>query len=449
MEVILGHPNGWSAREQSFLRNAAVECGVFNTPQATIAKNIKFVTEAEASVHYCIQHSNLSAQVKVGSRFAVCDAGGSTVDTTLYSVTSAHPDLRLKEVRESASVQAGGIFVNRAFEARLSEWMRGLNLTKGEVDEYTEEGLQDFEFTKRNFDYNDADQNAIVRVKVAGGRVSRGESSAMYAIRRGYVEVPSSDIKGCFDKCVEPITSKVDDLLESLAVGHILLVGGFGDSPYLRNVFKNKYEKRNIQITLANESSSKAVADGAVFWSIARSVVARSPHYSYGVICPRTCMPWIEELDGRRFGIGPGGIPVVLGAWSPIVQKVSGIPLDSDKVYRKTYTFTSKDENPESVSFSKDLHAYAGDGKPDWGLDYNDDLLPGFHKVGVIEGQIWDLEGALEHEEGLIPDLEYWKMDVDVCFQFGGTEFHAWVEWKQNGITRAGDATLVSWDPIK
>ena len=34
--------------------------------------------------------------------FIVCDAGGSTVDTTVYSVASARPVLNLKEKRASA-----------------------------------------------------------------------------------------------------------------------------------------------------------------------------------------------------------------------------------------------------------------------------------------------------------------------------------------------------------
>lgn len=34
--------------------------------------------------------------------FIVCDAGGSTVDTTVYSVASARPVLKLEEKRASA-----------------------------------------------------------------------------------------------------------------------------------------------------------------------------------------------------------------------------------------------------------------------------------------------------------------------------------------------------------
>jgi hypothetical protein len=39
---------------------------------------------------------------QAGVDFIVCDAGGSTVDTTLYSVTSARPVLELEEKRASA-----------------------------------------------------------------------------------------------------------------------------------------------------------------------------------------------------------------------------------------------------------------------------------------------------------------------------------------------------------
>lgn len=39
---------------------------------------------------------------KVDTKFAVCDAGGSTVDTTVYNVVSARPALQLKEGKASA-----------------------------------------------------------------------------------------------------------------------------------------------------------------------------------------------------------------------------------------------------------------------------------------------------------------------------------------------------------
>ncbi|KAH7339939.1 hypothetical protein B0J17DRAFT_657366 [Rhizoctonia solani] len=445
MEVIIAHPNGWHTREQSFMRNAAVECGVFNPPGSTIAKNIQFVTEAEASVHYCIQHTNLSGRLNEGARFAVCDAGGSTVDTTLYCVTSTQPVLQLKEVHASASIQAGGIFVNRAFEARLREWMKELGLDSEDVEEYSKSGVDDFEFaTKRNFDYESPDSKP--NIKVAGDRIRRGDPSNPNRIHRGCMKIAGSEIKKCFDICVNPIISSVDDQLGKLDAEHILLVGGFGDSPYLRNVLKRKYEAQNIQVTLANDSTSKAVADGAVIWSMIRSVIARAPRHSFGVICSRTCIPWMEDLQGREFHVGPGGIPIVSGAWSPVVRK--GVPVAVDEVCRRSYTYTCETDSPESITLSNNLYAYAGEDKPDWGWDSDGNLLEAFRKVGSLAAQMWDVEGALEHQEGLCGGPGYWKMNVDVCIRFGGTELETWAEWKQNDVIRTGPASLVIDDPI-
>ncbi|KAJ1304901.1 hypothetical protein OPQ81_006035 [Rhizoctonia solani] len=257
MEVIIAHPNGWYIQEQEFLRKAAVKCGVFNIPGATVAENIRFVTEAEASVHYCIQHTNLRNRLNAGAIFAVCDAGGSTVDTTLYLATSTQPVLQLKEVRTSASIQAGGIFINEAFETQLHGWMEDLGLENDDVSDYTKTGVEDFEYaTKRSFDHDFDSPNRKFNIKVAGDRVREGSPSNIHRIHRGCVKVPSSELKECFDVCANPIISSVDGQLGGLEVGYILLVGGFGDSPYLRSVFKRKYEEQNVQVTLANDSTS-------------------------------------------------------------------------------------------------------------------------------------------------------------------------------------------------
>ncbi|ELU35811.1 hypothetical protein AG1IA_10159 [Rhizoctonia solani AG-1 IA] len=62
MEVVIAHPNGWGLQEQTFLRKAAVDAGVSAHEQAQ--KNIRFLTEAEASVHFCIHHTNLGDRLK-------------------------------------------------------------------------------------------------------------------------------------------------------------------------------------------------------------------------------------------------------------------------------------------------------------------------------------------------------------------------------------------------
>ena len=81
---------------------------------------LKFVTEGEASVHYALQYSSNSGWLQPGVVFAVCDAGGSTVDSTIYLCKEIKPKLVLTEVKGSECVQAGSVFVDRAAEAMIT-----------------------------------------------------------------------------------------------------------------------------------------------------------------------------------------------------------------------------------------------------------------------------------------------------------------------------------------
>lgn len=57
---VLTHPNGWGGPQQNEMRQAAIRAGLIpNTPEA--ASNVTFVTEGEASLHFCLSNG-LSVQ---------------------------------------------------------------------------------------------------------------------------------------------------------------------------------------------------------------------------------------------------------------------------------------------------------------------------------------------------------------------------------------------------
>jgi hypothetical protein len=61
IHFILSHPNGWEGSQQNLMRRAAVMAGL--VPDTTEGHNrIEFVTEGEASLHYCIS-SNLASDI--------------------------------------------------------------------------------------------------------------------------------------------------------------------------------------------------------------------------------------------------------------------------------------------------------------------------------------------------------------------------------------------------
>lgn len=103
MAIILATPNGWDASQHAFLRRAAIKGGLVDEENAD--ERLDYVTEGEASVHYALTHSQSRAWLREGVIFAVVDAGGSTVDSTLYECKGITPKLILEEVCASECVQ--------------------------------------------------------------------------------------------------------------------------------------------------------------------------------------------------------------------------------------------------------------------------------------------------------------------------------------------------------
>jgi hypothetical protein len=100
-------PNGWDVSHQVFLRNAAVKAGIM--AEKSTGDRIEFIAEGEASVHYVVAHMKSNAWLKQNMIFGVIDAGGSTIDSTLYECKELQP-LMLEEVCASECVQVTTVF---------------------------------------------------------------------------------------------------------------------------------------------------------------------------------------------------------------------------------------------------------------------------------------------------------------------------------------------------
>ncbi|QRW20299.1 hypothetical protein RhiXN_09274 [Rhizoctonia solani] len=427
MEVVIAHPNGWGIREQTFLRSAAVAAGF------AMASKVRFVTEAEASVHFCIHHTNLGGVLRPGTNFAVCDAGGSTVDTTLYSVASISPTLKLEEKRASACVQAGAIFIDFEMERYLKSVLTKAELDPEDIEIYTKTGVKDFEtFAKRVF----RDEKTEHSILLAHSRFSNTTIST----RRGRMTVPGSTIQKFFDTCVDEIKKSVDRQLDGLDVPYILLVGGFGDSEYVRNEFRKRYEPNGSRITLGNDSSSKAVADGATIWGIASSVVSRAPRYSFGKKTSRDYDPLLHDPQGRKAYVSLDGKYRVSGGWSEIVHK--GITVDSEAICSEIYSRIYDTPSPQLNNVQVQLMAYTGDDRPEWMKDSFGRTFNSFKNVCTLSGNLNNLRGALKAKKSPL-GVRYWKLKYQVCIRFGGTELESYLEWRENGVTRTGPVSII------
>jgi hypothetical protein len=64
IEIVIAHPNGWSAHEQAFLRKVAVMAGI--VPGTKAQDRVHVVSEGEASVHYVMVHGDIERRLQVG-----------------------------------------------------------------------------------------------------------------------------------------------------------------------------------------------------------------------------------------------------------------------------------------------------------------------------------------------------------------------------------------------
>jgi hypothetical protein len=77
-DFVLTHPNGWEGPQQAQMRSAAVHGGLIPDSPDGHAR-VQFVTEGEASLHYCIG-KNYSADV-IQASHSVFRSDGSVVDS--------------------------------------------------------------------------------------------------------------------------------------------------------------------------------------------------------------------------------------------------------------------------------------------------------------------------------------------------------------------------------
>jgi hypothetical protein len=118
-------PNGWDTVQQQFLLQAAVEADLVGKRDPDL--HLDFISEGEASVHFSIANSASAIWLKEGISFAVIDAGGSTVDTTLYRCDKRSPRLVLSEQCASVCIQV------RCFLLFIHSMLHGLNKIRREA----------------------------------------------------------------------------------------------------------------------------------------------------------------------------------------------------------------------------------------------------------------------------------------------------------------------------
>ncbi|KIM20154.1 hypothetical protein M408DRAFT_148427 [Serendipita vermifera MAFF 305830] len=266
--IVLATPNGWELKEQEILRKAAIRASLVTEQSAR--QLLRFVTEAEASVHYALANQSLE-WLQQEAVFAVIDCGGSTVDTTVYRCTQTNP-LSLNETCPSNCVQAGGIYVNRKTATMLKDKLQGSSFDDPEI---LRSMMSAFETElKPSFD------GLLDSYELNFGSLRDNEPNI--GIEKGRITLSSDELQSIFHPVTEQILDSCLQTLIDQGTKHVILVGGFAESPYVRKVLSRAIKNNNMQAIVIGDYTKKAAAEGAIISSIKQFVVARAVKATFG-----------------------------------------------------------------------------------------------------------------------------------------------------------------------
>ncbi|KAF9552654.1 hypothetical protein CPC08DRAFT_265608 [Agrocybe pediades] len=427
---VLTHPNGWEGAQQSLMRKAAAATGLIpDTPQGQA--RLSFVTEGEASLHFCIQSGLTSEAMKSGKGIMIVDAGGGTIDISTYKQTSAE----VKSFEEIAAPQChfqGSIFVTRKAEEFLETFLKGSRF------------VDDIPLIKKCFDkttklrFRKEDEAQYIKFGTLKDRDPK------LNIRSGQLKLLGTDVASFFEPSVKCIIESIEQqcAASKTPIASVFLVGGFAASEWLFKQIKEAFSEKGLDVSRPDSHVNKAVADGAVSFYIDHFVGARVSKVAYGIDIQTRYEATNPEHRRRAHTIyeDEDGEIKIKGLFSIILPKDTKVSESTQ--YRKPYfRVASTPSDPALRSLDIAIRCYKG---PVKGTDvFFCDTEPeeAFSTLCHVEADTSQLH--ISPRKSGKGRARHYRVDFDVILSFGLTELTAQIAWKENGVEKRSPAEIV------
>ncbi|PLB48097.1 actin-like ATPase domain-containing protein [Aspergillus steynii IBT 23096] len=233
LKFVLTVPAMWSEKAKV----ATIKCA--HAAGFGEASDIRIISEPEAAAVHALCASNPHG-LEVDDTVVLLDAGGGTCDLITFSIVELKPTLRLKEAAPGDGSLCGSTFLNRKFEEflenRLSsapEW--GLDTLNGAMDRFETA-------VKRGFDGNPEE---LFNITVPGI-----PDNEIFGVKRGRLQMTGSEMSQLFLPVLGEIINlaKKQVQISKKEVKAIILVGGFGQSPYLQKLLRDSLPEIEILV---------------------------------------------------------------------------------------------------------------------------------------------------------------------------------------------------------
>ncbi|WAR14080.1 HS12A-like protein, partial [Mya arenaria] len=261
-------------------------------------RRLKLALEPECASVQCetLSMAFKGAVTVQGSQFMVVDLGGGTAD---ISVHERKADGTLKEIHITSGGPWGGIYVDENYMKMLNELFGEKAITelrKTEINDYFDV-IREFEHKKRSFDTEKTNQ-LIVRISASLRDLAEKYSSKSLEERIGTLQIDNAIakkgkdklqfdtaiFKAWFERPIDLLMRHLKSLLaepKMRSVHTVILVGGFGESPYVQRRIKS--EITGVRLIVPSEAGL-TVLKGAVRFGLNPDIVSsRIMKYTYGV----------------------------------------------------------------------------------------------------------------------------------------------------------------------
>lgn len=254
-KFVISVPAVWSDKAKDATLRAAKLAGM---NPATLIK------EPEAAALYTL-HVLQERGLGVGDALVICDAGGGTVDMISYEIIQITPTLELKEHVPATGCMAGSIQLNKRFDERVRILVGEEQYSRLRNTTAYASTVDTFDGTVKPAFRGDNGESWYVNFPMAELADDENEG-----LKRSSWELKSNVVANIFGPVIEDIERMVDDQValvqkkrhteghpNASSVKAIILVGGFGESQYLKEKIQSKHTE--IQVLQPHDAWSAIV----------------------------------------------------------------------------------------------------------------------------------------------------------------------------------------------
>ena len=300
---ILTVPALWNEEHKLFMRKAAVKAGIISDENSF---NLLLCLEPEGASIQVREDSEEALKKKItkGSIIVVLDCGGGTVDITINKML-CEPDekfLSNEVLSSTGGCEWGSKYVDQNFENFLKEFLGEKLFAVYQKNASMKIDILDaFEILKKKFNPENV-KHSRLQLSYLGENLTPDILKNLvnsYNLLHPNTKISQRGSSGIdlsnelmisfFEPLINKIIDKVKELLEETKqkAGYypkfIFLVGGFGESPYLRQKIKKEFESNELIVLIPKRPLVSVVRGACMFGLNPFSITSRIAKKTYGI----------------------------------------------------------------------------------------------------------------------------------------------------------------------